>query len=147
MRQKATLAMCLIIGGSILLLIINSCTQKDYAVQSKWIYINTTEHKISYSDTSRWFKFNLQPFDTVVYESISEGPKNISEDEFVSPLHPHIIFYGKFLCDTLIAGPGPREGEGPYGMNNYQTRKIGTNNFEFTFRFTNADVQKADTCK
>ena len=150
MQLKITWMPYLIIGISIsLTLLVNSCKNRvDYTVKSKWIYINETEHFISYShDTLNYVEFNIKPFSTKIYEEIGDGDKNTTVESFISPLRPYIIFYGKFLCDTLTFGPGIREGEGPAGMSNYTSTKLGKNDFEFTYRFTNKDVEKADTCK
>jgi hypothetical protein len=126
-----------------------SCKEHvDYRARAKWIYINETSYNISYApNTIKLNSFNLQPFDTFVYEEDSEGGKNITVESYVSPLRPHVIFFGNSLCDTLISGANPSVGEGPIGMNNYESKKIGEGNFEFTFRFTEIMVVNADTCR
>lgn len=148
MQQKTMWMRYLIIGGSlILLLTLNNCGQTDYSVKSRWIYINETGHKIFYfRDSTEWSKYNLNPGETKIFEEESEGGKNPKAKDFIPLLRPFIVYYGDLLCDTLFI-TSSREGEGPRGISNYTSRKLEDYYFEFTYRFTQADVDKADTCK
>ncbi len=138
----------LIICSSILIILtFNNCGPTDYIVKSRWIYINDNKNKILFSrDSSEMTMFNLDSGETKIFETESEGSKNPSSKDFIPLLSPFIVYYGDFLCDTLFL-TNAREGEGPRGISNYVSRKIQDRYFEFTYRFSIADVVKADTCK
>lgn len=140
-----------IIGICLPLILLINCSNDPvyHSVKSKWIYINETAHFISYSKDQIYLNdnFSIKPFDTIVYEEIFRDANPTTIESFSSPLMPYIIYYGTSLCDTLPFDPYNRNAEGPGGINNYTVRKSGSNNFEFTYRFTNKDVEKADTCK
>ena len=148
MQQKTMLMRYLIIGGSlILMLTLSNCGQTDYSVKSRWIYINETNNRILFSrDSSEMSKFNLDSGETKTFEEEREGGKNPKAKDFIPLLRPFIVYYGDLLCDTLFI-TSSREGEGPGGISNYTSKKLKDYYFEFTYRFNQADVDKADTCK
>ena len=61
MVQKTMLMRYLIFGiNSILILFTFSCKKDlDYTIRAKWIYINETNHLISYEPADIWKDFNL----------------------------------------------------------------------------------------
>ena len=148
MEQKTIWMRYLIIGISILIStsVFISCKRTDYIVKTKWIYINETGLKISYSP-DYWSEFNVLPYDTTIYAEEMEGGEEVTAASYVAPLKPEIVFYGDSKCDTLNGGLKPNLGDGPRGMDNYENRKLGIRYYKFTYRFTQEIVDSAVDCK
>ncbi len=147
MEQKTTWMRYLLIGISISTFLFTNCIRKvDYQVRAKWIYINETGHNITYRPDS-WSTFNVKAFDTTIYYQDGDGGKNVSEADFISPINAQVLFYDDIKCDTLERGNKAYMGNGPIGMDNYESKKISNNNFEFTYRFTEKQYLDAKECK
>lgn len=147
MEQKRIYLIFLLFGISIAFFISSCNKQVDYSVRSKWIYINTTEHEISYKHVF-WSEFDVGAYDTTIFEKEDLGSKNVSTENFSPPLNPSKIYYDNDRCDTLLYNDTPlRSGTSVLGIKNYESRKIGNNNFEFTYRFTDSDYDKSHLCE
>lgn len=141
MQQKMNWMNYLTIGISLLLFTITGCKEQvDYAVKSKWIYINTTDSSIAYFPDRP--NFNLEGQDTVEFETIIEGDKETNPTNLGSPLKPSVIFYGNNLCDTLS-----NQNKLLWDVSNYEIKTIGRNDFEYVFRFTDENISKAKRCR
>jgi hypothetical protein len=136
----------LLFGISPILLFGIGCIRKvDYSLKAKWVYINETGYNITYYPNRS--AFNVKPHDTTIYYQDDTGPKDISAEEYIPPLNAYIIFYDNIKCDTFKIGPNSNSDDGPLGTANYESKKLGTNNFEFTYRFTEEDYLNAQDCK
>ncbi len=71
----------------------------------------------------------------------------MGSESFVPPINATIVFYDNIKCDTFKIGLNSNLYDGPLGMANYESKKLGTNNFEFTYRFTEEDYLNALDCK
>jgi len=133
--------------GISIIAIFSSC-RKEYTMNSNWIYINETKYTISYHPDYYNSDFSLKPFDTVTYFVSGDGGKDITEKDYVSPLHnAYIIFFDNIRCDTLLLNDGLYFGDGPTGTVNYESKKLGDGYYEFTYRFTEEDFNNAKECK
>ena len=65
----------------------------------------------------------LPPASDYVIKIDSDGGKNISADSYVPPFLDEILVYDNIKCDTLTSGATVGKGEGPAGIQNYQSRK------------------------
>lgn len=135
-----------LIFGISLTTIFASCIKKDYQVKAKWVYINKTGHNITYSP-DYYSNFNIAPYDTTIYFQDGDGGKDITENDYVSPINNSIIFFDNTKCDTLKRGTKPNLGNGPIGMANYESKKLGERYYEFTYRFTEEQFTNAHICK
>ena len=141
MQQKMNWMNYLTTGISILLFAITSCKEQvDYAVKSKWIYINTTDSSISFFPERP--NFNLGGQDTVEFETISEGDKETNPINLGPPFKPAVVFYGYNLCDTLS-----NQNKLLWDVSNYEIKTIGKNDFEYIFRFNDDLLKTAKRCR
>lgn len=141
MEQKTMWMRYLLFGISASLIILTiSCERtKDYSVNAKWIYINETSHSITYEPSPIWDEFNISGNDTVVYIQNSEGPKNLEANDFVPPINATVLIDG-VLCDSSLT-------KRIHNISDYESIKLSERNFEFTFRFTDSNINLTDTCK
>lgn len=125
-----------------------SCSDK-YGATGRWVYINETEHYITY-DGDYNSKFNIQPNDTIVYNEGYESTERIAEKEdYVPPLRPSVVIYDNLKCDTFVYGDPERVDryqDGPGDLNNYEAKRIDKQTIEFTYRFTVEDYENAKWC-
>lgn len=146
MQQKIIWMRFSLIGISIILLSFMTigCKQVDYSVRAKWVYINETNLDVKYP--KGWDDFNVSAKDTLIYETDTEGPEQMNAENYVPPINANIIFFNDNLCDTLnVTKPGI--GDGPLGINNYDSRRLGERYYEFTFRYTQQMVDSAVNCQ
>jgi hypothetical protein len=147
MEQNKTLMHFLIFGISIILIFFTGC-KKEYWVRADWIYINETGHSITYSPEYYNNDFSIKPYDTIIYHEDGDGGNNLTEKDYVSPLHnAYKILFDNIKCDTLKGGSEPYLGDGPTGTINYESRKLEENYYEFTYRFTEEQYTNAKECK
>ncbi len=147
MEQKKIYMTYLVCGISFYLLLAVSCSKDvDYAVQSRWIYINTTNHNITYKHVS-WSRFDVAPHDTTIVEMEMLGGKVSSAQDFTPALNPLLIYFDGDKCDTLYNDTNLRKGTGVKGMDNYKSRKLDNNYYEFIYYFTEEDYNKAHFCE
>ncbi len=144
MEQKITWMHCLIFGISIFILLsFSKCGDVDYRVRADFIYINETVHTIEIISEK---PFTLPPNSDYVIKIDSDGGKNISADSYVPPFSDGIVIYDDIKCDTLASGAILGQGEGPAGIQNYQSKKISDRYYEFTYRFTEDHFLLAEEC-
>lgn len=115
------------------MLLISGCDEDiDYRVRAKWIYINETNHIITYEPSSIWSEFNLSEKDTVFYSQDGEGPEHVEANEFVPPVDGNVIIDNEFSDSVLTRKVRD--------VSEYECKILMENNFEFTFRFTEQNV-------
>ncbi|QQS51023.1 MAG: hypothetical protein IPM71_15860 [Bacteroidota bacterium] len=141
MEQKIMWMRYLLFGISTIIAILTfSCERtKDYSVNTKWIYINETSHSITYEPSPIWDEFNISGNDTVVYIQNSEGPKNVEANDFVPPINANVLI-NSLICDSSLTSK-------IHNISEYESTKLSERNFEFTFRFTDININLTDTCK
>lgn len=130
MVQKIRLMHYFLIGSSVgFTFFISGCKEDiDYSVKSKWIYINETEHTITYEPSPIWDEFNIYPKDTVVYIQEDDGPKYVEAKDFTPPIKAKVLIDNE-LYDTILT-------KKIHNISEYEYQKISERNFEFTFRYT-----------
>jgi hypothetical protein len=138
MQQKITWMLLYLSFGISIITQTYSC-RKDHGLKTEWIYINETDSAISYFPSSNYL--NIPAKGTTVYKSNIEASKDVSVGNISPEFNARIIYYGSNYCDSINIDEGPRN------IKNYQTEKLGTNNFRLTYRFTKAMLLKADSCK
>jgi hypothetical protein len=138
MQQKTTWMLYLSFGISIIIQT-NSC-KKDYSLKEEWIFINETDSTISYFPSRN--ELNIPPNGTIIYNTNEDAGKDVAVEDLSSPINADIIYYGLTMCDTL-----KNSQEGPLNIKNYNTEKLGRNNFKHTYRYTKTMMLKADICK
>ncbi len=132
MEHKTTWMRYLIIGINVVLTGLMIGCKTDYVVRSKWVYINETEYEISVIYHS---SFSIEPNGQHVFEETGDGSKNVTADSYVPP-NIDLIMYDSVKCEQLAAGNKAGQGEGPAGIQNYESKKLEERFYEFTYRFT-----------
>ncbi|MCQ2960196.1 MAG: hypothetical protein MJ198_08425 [Bacteroidales bacterium] len=130
MVQKIRLMHYFLIGSSVgFTLLISGCCKEnvDYSVKAKWIYINETEHIITYEPSPIWDEFNIYPKDTVVYIQEDEGPKYVEAKNFTPPINAKVLIDNEL--DTILT-------KKIHDVSEYEYQKLSERNYEFTFRYT-----------
>lgn len=122
------------------MLLISGCDEDiDYRVRAKWIYINETNHIITYEPSSIWSEFNLSEKDTVFYSQDGEGPEHVEANEFVPPVKGNVIIDNDF-CDSVLTRK-------VQDISQYDYKKLSERNFEFMFRYTEQNVGSDESQK
>jgi hypothetical protein len=142
MEQKVTWMHYLIFGiSSIFLLLTNGCKKDvDYTINAKWMYVNETNHYITYSPGDTWTEFNVSAHDTSFYFQNSDGPENMTVESFTPPINAQAVVVDNIKCDTLLA-------DSLRVISSYEHKKLGERNYEFIFRFTEKNLSNALDCK
>lgn len=146
MERKTTWMRCLLIGISLLIILaFVQCKKRvDYFVRGDFVYVNSTDSVIEVKGDET---FVLKPDEQHVIKESGEGPEIVTTESYVAPFSSAMVIYNSNKCDTLASGPGLGKGEGPLGINNYVSEKVGERHFKFTYTFTNADFADAKPCK
>lgn len=142
MEQKIMWMRYLLFGISAIIIFFSfSCERtKDYSVKSKWIFINETNHEITFEPLGFWDKFNVSENDTTIYIEDGEGSKTVSIEDFVPPINAQVVIINEIICDTALAHK-------LHDINSYSGVKNAERDFQFTFRFTDSNMNLKDTCK
>ena len=121
-----------------------SCADIDYSADSDWIYINQSQYEITVELGSGEYignngeNFTLKPQaqDTVKIRAFSTK-ENQKASDFDSPYH----YEGATL--TINGKKYKTEKpEGIAGIQNYKSRKLGDNYFQFTYTFTDEYIEE-----
>ena len=121
-----------------------SCADIDYSSSSDWIYINQSQYEIaivlgSGGFTTEGEDFTLKPQTqhTIKYKKITGTSGNMQASDFITPYHLH----GATLT---INGKSYKieEPKGIAGIQNYESRKLGDNYFQFTYTFTDKYIEE-----
>jgi len=121
--------------------ILTCCNKKeiDYNVRSRWIYINETNHSISYKPDDCCNEFNISAFDTIIYNMSGDGPEEVTESYYYPPLNVHAVVIDSVKCDSTLALEIKE-------TSSYISNKIGKRYYEFIFRFTDQNTSSAVDC-
>ena len=120
-------------------LLFYSCHEEiDYVVKADWNYINNSSHKISV--LGRHDTFDIDINEIYIIKQEGDGSKDVTESAYVPPF---------FSFDTKIIYDGEVEvilsnGEGITDTKNYESEKIGTRYYKFTYIFTDDDYPVGD---
>lgn len=114
---------------------------QDYLVKGTYVYVNRTNYLI---EIKRGVDlFTLNPNESHTIEQIGEGPKDVTEKDYIPRFQGgEIIVYDNEMCDTLLISK-----EGFTGIENYLSQKLGDRNYKFKYTFTQTDYQKAQPCE
>ncbi len=93
------------------------------------------------------YDFTINPSQSHIIEQGGEGPKDVSEKNYVPPMTSALIIYSSTKCDTLDTTNKIGTGEGIIGISNYINEKIGNRHYKFAYTFTDIDYKKALPCK
>jgi hypothetical protein len=147
MRQKTTWMRYLTLGTSIVALLSTiSCKKNvDYFVTGTFAYINNTDSLIEVKGGTYDFKIN--PNESHSINQAGEGPKEVNEKSYVSPILSAVLIFNNSKCDTLDSGLNLRNGVGITGIENYTSEKVGERHYKFTYTFTEEDYNKAVLCE
>jgi hypothetical protein len=131
----------MIIGINILSCKKNSIT--DYKTNLNFVFVNNTKYSISFNDKAN--VLNIAPSSNSSYTISTEGPKELSKNDFrISPVQPLcnkcIVFYDNLKCDTL-------KGMGIENINNYEFLMTKIGEYELKYTFNESDFLKAKICK
>jgi hypothetical protein len=107
------------------------------------IYINETNHIIEILPSKI-----INPNERLIIPFQGEGGKNTMETSYIPPLESgSVIKYNFLKCYTIKPnGLGFGRGEGPAGIQNYEWIKISERFYEFTYRLTEEEYNKAENC-
>ncbi len=133
------------------LLFNNSTCTVEYSTDIDWIFINETDYDIYYP--IEFSDFNVAAHDTLYYpdaigvkiEKVDEG---VNEPDYLSGDFI-VIKYGLCIkCDTILfLNEETQIRKGPMLIENYEGKKYSENNYEFTYRYTEEDFQRARECE
>lgn len=142
MHQKLNLIRFKLFASALIVLSATTSCDKgenEFKVRAKWIYINETDHKITFSPTENLSQFDISPNDTITYNQEGEGPKTVNPDNFFPPLNASTVVFDDVKCNTALTGK----------LNNitsYESKKLQHRYYGFTYRFTEEDYDKAEDC-
>ena len=152
MKQDNTLKHYLTIGLIISFCILfNSCEKfKNYAIGGEFRFVNTTGYNITY-DQANFKEYNVLANSTTVirisqkssFEIKNAVPSNYRSPFVVSSIDNVIVKFGVNKCLIMQSKDGINNIR---DINNFVAEKISTNNFRFTYTFTEADYNRAVTC-
>jgi hypothetical protein len=150
MVQKTIWMRYLIIGIScIFVSSLYNCTSEtseDFLVKADFIFVNETNYEIEIISVTNPFKVSPMQKFTINQEGMGSG--TIDEDSYVPPFLSGIEKYDNIKCNILDAGVKAGRGEGPAGIQNYESKKIAERHYEFTYRFQEDDYNNAnDNCE
>lgn len=142
MEQKQMYLLYFLFGTSCLLML-GSCDEEvDYRVRADWVYINETDQIVTLVDRGT----AIPPTDSTVFNTDTEGPKQVSEEQYVPPFSSMTVRFGDDQCMSYEAGTSPGEGEGILGTASYQSTKIADRYYRFTYHFTTEKFTRAQDC-
>ena len=144
---------CYLLGGFSIFCSV-SCTDNVKGYSVDWIYINETDHFVSYrnifSDTAQIYnEYNLGPHDTVIFREYNEGEKKLDRSNFVPFLRPDIVVFDMQFCWILDRSSlSFVTDEGPTGTENFEYKIINKKERDYVliYRFTETDFKKAVLC-
>jgi len=145
MKLKTIWKHCSIIGISfVFLFLLCACPKEepiiDYRVRANWIYINKTNHEISFQPKNIWDEFNVSPLDTITYFQNGGGPEIVTHENYVPPLNASKVVFNDTKCDSLLARK-------LRDVTSYEYKKIGERHYEFVFRYTTENTSNANDCE
>lgn len=131
----------LLIGTNLILLTSFEGCKKDidFRVRSKWVFINETSYEITYKPDGFWNEFNVAPNSSTTIEQESEGPEQVSVNNFTPPLKAQYLVFNSTKCILLSA-------VGADKIENYANQKLEERYFEFTFSFTELHYNNSTDC-
>jgi hypothetical protein len=138
MKRKIMWMRFLLIGV-ISFLITNCKSEIDYRVDANWIYINETNHSITYAPENTWNDFNVGPKDTTIFIQHGDGPKDISVESYVPIINALTVMIDGTKCNTELAVK-------LHDISSYEAKKIDDRTYEFTFRYTEENTSDAVNC-
>ncbi|MBU2913053.1 hypothetical protein [Reichenbachiella agariperforans] len=146
MKQKITSMYYWILGSSLLIAIsLTGCNQQtEYRHQADLVYINHTDETIDYSGLAI-----LEPGESYTIENDREGgsKKPSVENCCNEILHDLLLDDTNVYLKTENHCVKLEKGEGAYGIDNYQSEKLGSRHFQFTYTFTDEDLSGANPCE
>ena len=121
------------------MILLSSC-KKEYSLKQDLKYINETNHTISlYRLSDSLF---LKPLDTgFVYGKVSYHERKVPITEFNLPSTIVLLKYDDLKCDSLDSYEGVRR------SNNYEYEDLGNQHYQYLYRFTEADYERAVDCE
>ena len=147
MEQNNMLKHYLIIGFIIsLIAIIGSCKDDYYDQFGEFYFVNETNYNITYEFGIE--KFNVAPKSTTIIKEKFRGEGNeATASNYVSPLS----YYGKelhikFNNMKCLINVKDDDINSVRNIKNFIAKKVGENNYRFTYTFTEADYTRAVTC-
>ena len=121
-----------------------SCADIDYSADSDWIYINQSQYEIAIvlgsgeyiGNNGENFTLKPQTQDTVKIYTFSRRD-DLKASDFDSP-------YSYHGATLTIDGKSYKieEPKGIAGIQNYESRKLGDNYFQFTYTFTDEYIEE-----
>ncbi|TDG35475.1 hypothetical protein EZJ43_12670 [Pedobacter changchengzhani] len=145
------------IQSQILILVLISiitagCGKKitEYSKQAEYVFINKTAYSITYIKNSE--TYNVGPSATMTVKITTDGSENVQASEYMSPFGDNEAYKNsgiKFIVkfDGNRCWEPPFEGShSPLDIKSYSNERIATNNYKFTYTFTDDDYNRAVNC-
>lgn len=135
----------MLIGISTLLSLGSGCNREtEYKITADLVFINTSEKQINYSNL-----FTLEPEATKVISLKGDGGDKSSEittccqgflEDYQGSSEQVFLILNNSECLFF------EENEGPTNLDNYEQEILGTNNFRYTYVFTDDQFTNAEPC-
>jgi len=143
MERKITWMRYLLIGinSVVFMMMTPSCgDDEDCLVISNFIFSNSTNHIINTSAGV------INPNSELSIRQEGLGPCSVKAGNYVPPfLGETKIIFDNHKC-LIYQSTKVGIGEGPVGINNYVSKRIGKLHYEFRYEFTDLDYEKAEDC-
>ncbi len=134
-----------------------SCNEtEEYRIYGDFKYVNETNHEISLNylayDSSDVFEITTIPSgESMVIEAIAPSEKNEKNldncdcqkllMDLIGYDYPNLIIFDNELCNYFEINKSYL-----YNLDSYEQTQISQRNFQFTYRFTEKDYDKAVEC-
>ena len=121
-----------------------SCKKIERKQDGEFLYINSTNHAIDFL-TPHFNSFNLLELKTHLIKEYQVAGKKIAEETFRTPFTNINSLVIKFDGNRCLTMTNLSENS-LLNIKHYSVEKIDDRTYKFTYKFTEADFNRATTC-
>jgi len=146
MEWKTTWMRFLMLGIFSLFLIGFSCKKIEPDMDGEYVYINSTNHTISFL-TPHVNSFKLLGLQTHLIKLYEIARKKTRPETYGTPFNntdSEVIQFDGNKCLTMTSSNSSENSL--LNISNYSVEKIDNRTYKFTYTFTEADYNRATTC-
>ncbi|RZK37716.1 MAG: hypothetical protein EOO90_24550 [Pedobacter sp.] len=144
MEQNNMWMRFLVLGAFSLFFVGFSCKHKGFERDGEYVYINSTNHAISFF-TPHFNSFSLLGRETHVIQLHLPAGKTIGPETFVTPFNNNNTLILQFDGNKCLTMTNTSENS-ILNMYHYTAEKISSRAYKFTYTFTEADYNRATAC-
>ena len=121
-----------------------SCKKIEPDMSAEYIYINSTNHAISFF-TPHVYSFKLLGLKTHLIKETQPTGKKTGAEKFETPFNNSSSLVIQFDGNKCLTMTNSSENS-LLNISNYSVEKIDNRTYKFTYTFTEADYNRATTC-